>query len=1032
MVGGLLSGWLKTCGLHSDKTGSMTARRARAMARAVQTEMRFAGIEVLEPRMLLSAGIISSANESNYTILDDGKVGSQAISSITVSSAPANAVVTGVDVRYKISHTYVGDLKVWATTQQGASWNDYTLWNRTASSVANLDKSVTGISTWNGLSPNRTWYLSADDQVKLDAGYIDSFSIVIRWSAPDAPTPTSPSAGDSYENDNSATVAKAISSGQTQSRSIHVVGDVDWAKFTLGQRSNVSIETNGTSGDTQLYLYGANNTTNSIAYDDDTGNGAFSLINRTGTSALDPGTYYIKVQGYNNNTRITAYTLSMTATPSATVPTAPLGLTATAVSTSQINLTWSDVSTETGYRIERRTETGAWTTTTNPALGANVTSYQDKGLVAGSVYYYRVLAYNTVGNALNYSPEANARTIAAVLPPTNVVATDRTYTDKVQVTWSAAVNTAKYEVWRNTSNNSGTASKISGTDVVGLSYADTTAVAGTTYYYWVKAKNAAGVVSSYSASDAGTRAVVTLLAPTNVVASDRTYTDKVRITWDRVNNATAYEVWRSSGDSSAPLAKINTANITTQYYDDFTAVAGVTYFYYIKAKNPAVLDSTSSVAAKGTRSLPARRYISGTISGAGIGLNSTINVQISRVGDGSNAIDPTLPTWIIIHGRDASSDSGYIQDLAKNIGDYANNDQVLLVDWRMGATDNRASISLEGSRWISKVAVWVDDQLRKLGIAPNSLRLVGHSWGALMANDIARLQNRNVGNTVGSKVQAIVALDPAVAEAAKGTSILGSMYNDAGLDFKANAINSWAFNSSAYGSNKYANTATESFDAEIGDPLSVNAHTAIVSLFTDMVAKSNRTGTSYINNSVINLFGLNRLLNGGTVPWAKIDTSFEATIQATKLNGKWQLLSIKYGSNGSDAVTRDIAGNTLASAKVIAVGDQVRNWVGTVNTLDYYRLTLTSAQTIRININPLDGPVEAMLSLLDSSGQPIRVINVSGVYTPSWLGLLGDIVNTSSPISYKLSAGTYYLKVTPNGSYGTHFNTYYDLSVNRV
>ena len=50
----------------------------------------------------------------------------------------------------------------------------------------------------------------------------------------------------------------------------------------------------------------------------------------------------------------------------------------------------------------------------------------------------------------------------------------------------------RYEVWRSISNNSGTATKISSPDVTGTSYDDTTAVVGTTYWYWVKAKNTGG------------------------------------------------------------------------------------------------------------------------------------------------------------------------------------------------------------------------------------------------------------------------------------------------------------------------------------------------------------------------------------------------------------------------------------------------------------------------------------------------------------------------------------------------------------
>ena len=128
--------------------------------------------------------------------------------------------------------------------------------------------------------------------------------------------------GDAYEPDNDAASAKVIISGERQNRSIHRGGDADWVKFTLTQRSDVRVETDGLSGDTELWLT-ASNAATVIEYDDDDGNGSFSLINRTGGNALNAGTYYIVVEEYGNNETITAYTLALTVTaalPQAAAP----------------------------------------------------------------------------------------------------------------------------------------------------------------------------------------------------------------------------------------------------------------------------------------------------------------------------------------------------------------------------------------------------------------------------------------------------------------------------------------------------------------------------------------------------------------------------------------------------------------------------------------------------------------------------------------------------------------------------------------
>jgi hypothetical protein len=68
-----------------------------------------------------------------------------------------------------------------------------------------------------------------------------------------------------------------------------------------------------------------------------------------------------------------------------------------AVSSSQINLTWSDNSNnEDGFEIERSLDGVTFSTIATTA--ANVTDYSDTGLAAETTYDYRVLAFNANGN----------------------------------------------------------------------------------------------------------------------------------------------------------------------------------------------------------------------------------------------------------------------------------------------------------------------------------------------------------------------------------------------------------------------------------------------------------------------------------------------------------------------------------------------------------------------------------------------------------------------------------------------------------
>ncbi|MFH0774686.1 MAG: CARDB domain-containing protein [bacterium] len=116
--------------------------------------------------------------------------------------------------------------------------------------------------------------------------------------------------GDAYEPDNAYSQAKTIYSGIRQTHSIVPATDVDWVKFTLSSTSNVVIETSGSSGDTQMWLY--NSSLNQIEYDDDDGTDGFSYISRTGMSS---GTYYVKIDEYGNNDEIPIYYIDLTISP---------------------------------------------------------------------------------------------------------------------------------------------------------------------------------------------------------------------------------------------------------------------------------------------------------------------------------------------------------------------------------------------------------------------------------------------------------------------------------------------------------------------------------------------------------------------------------------------------------------------------------------------------------------------------------------------------------------------------------------------
>ena len=91
-----------------------------------------------------------------------------------------------------------------------------------------------------------------------------------------------------------------------------------------------------------------------------------------------------------------------------TPPPAPAGLAASAAAERQVNLTWSDVSTESGYRIERSAD-GATGWAEIATTVADATAYSDTAVAPETTYHYRVRAYGSGGTS-GYSNTASATT----------------------------------------------------------------------------------------------------------------------------------------------------------------------------------------------------------------------------------------------------------------------------------------------------------------------------------------------------------------------------------------------------------------------------------------------------------------------------------------------------------------------------------------------------------------------------------------------------------------------------------------------
>lgn len=185
---------------------------------------------------------------------------------------------------------------------------------------------------------------------------------------------------------------------------------------------------------------------------------------------------------------------------SSTPPSAPTGLVATPVSSSQINLSWTDSdSTEQGFKVERCTGSGCSDFTQIATVGTNITSYTNTGLAASTSYSYRVRAYNQAGDS-DFSNTAGTETPATpAVPaaPTSLIAVavsksqiNLTWTDNASNETGFYIDRCKGSTCTNFSRIATVGANVTLFNNIGLNK-------GTTYRYRVSAYNASGV-SAYS------------------------------------------------------------------------------------------------------------------------------------------------------------------------------------------------------------------------------------------------------------------------------------------------------------------------------------------------------------------------------------------------------------------------------------------------------------------------------------------------------------------------------------------------------
>ena len=332
--------------------------------------------------------------------------------------------------------------------------------------------------------------------------------------------------------------------------------------------------------------------------------------------------------------------------PDTVPPTAPSALAATALSSSQINLSWTASTDNVGvtqYRIESCSGAGCSTFT---QIGtATGTTFSNTGLSAGTSYSYRVRASDAAGNLSGYSNVASATTNSAAdtQPPTapsNLAATAIS-TSQINLSWTAStdnVGVTNYLI-EQCVTASCTFAQI-GTST-GTTFNSTGLTAGTGYSYRVRATDAANNLSPYSnTASATTNSASDTQAPTapSNLAATAISTSQINLSWtastDNVG-VTNYLIEQCVA-ASCTFAQIGTSTGTT--FNSTGLTAGTGYSYRVRATDAANNLSAYSNTANATT----QSAVAGLVAAYGFeeGIGTTV-ADLSGNGNNGTLVNAT-------------------------------------------------------------------------------------------------------------------------------------------------------------------------------------------------------------------------------------------------------------------------------------------------------------------------------------------------------------------------------------------------------
>ena len=227
--------------------------------------------------------------------------------------------------------------------------------------------------------------------------------------------------------------------------------------------------------------------------------------------------------------------------------------------------------------------TGSWTIHVN---GSSVNTVP-QGVTGGQDF------------ALVYSGALGSSGCTPPSAPSGVTVTD--LCDQVALSWSTVSGVSGYNVYR-ASSCAGSFAKIGSTS--NTTYTDSTAVAGSSYAYVIRAYSGDATCESTDSNCASATVTSTPSAPAAPTVTDDC--SGLVVSWSAVTGADSYNVYRRAGGCGHNSYSQVATGITGTSWTDTPMTTGTTYGYYIEAVNTCgTATNGTNACAEATHSLTA-------------------------------------------------------------------------------------------------------------------------------------------------------------------------------------------------------------------------------------------------------------------------------------------------------------------------------------------------------------------------------------------------------------------------------------------